>query len=203
MARWRAMPKRRLGADRIVTKLRQIEILYGQGKSVSAAYDGPQVAGHLVRKESKIGLEHRTRMRIVSRGQGQMRIVTNAHDDGRTRMTKLARNALRFALAAAAGTVCLFINDNMSTAQRSSLITQADARIGEPLTPGSVAGVAARSAATTMVMAPAAITAHMAATLAPITARMPLTRALTPFTPAAITAPIAAAITVATPTAAT
>ena len=59
-------------------------------------------------------------------------------------MTKLARNALRFALAAAAGTVCLFINDNISTTQRSSLITQADARIGEPLTPGSVAGVARR-----------------------------------------------------------
>ena len=57
-------------------------------------------------------------------------------------MTKLARNALRFALAAAAGTVCLFIN--MSTTERSSLITQADARIGEPLTPGSVAGVARR-----------------------------------------------------------
>jgi len=70
-----------------------------------------------------------------------MRIVTNAQD-GRTRMTKLARNALRFALAAAAGTVCLFIN--MSTTERSSLITQADARIGEPLTPGSVAGVARR-----------------------------------------------------------
>ena len=57
-----------------------------------------------------------------------MRIVTNAQD-GRTRMTKLARNALRFALAAAAGTVCLFINDNISTTQRSSLITQADARM--------------------------------------------------------------------------
>ena len=44
-------------------------------------------------------------------------------------MTKLARNALRLGLAAAAGTVCLFINDNMSTVQRSSLITQADARM--------------------------------------------------------------------------
>jgi len=44
-------------------------------------------------------------------------------------MTKLARNALRFALAATAGTVCLFINDNMSTVQWSSLITQADARM--------------------------------------------------------------------------
>jgi hypothetical protein len=74
-----------------------------------------------------------------------MRIVTNAHD-GRTPMTKLARNAVRFALAAAAGTVCLFINDNMSTAQRSSLMSQADARVGHPGTPMSVAGVGRRHA---------------------------------------------------------
>ena len=31
------MPKRRLGADQIVTKLRQIEVLQGQGKSLAAA----------------------------------------------------------------------------------------------------------------------------------------------------------------------
>ena len=59
---------------------------------------------------------------------------------------KLARNALRLALAAAAGTVCLFINDNMSTAERFSQISQADARVGEPLTPVSVAGVGRRHA---------------------------------------------------------
>ena len=53
-------------------------------------------------------------------------------------------NALRFALAAAAGTACLFINDNTSSTQRSSLISQADARIGRPGTPLSVAGVARR-----------------------------------------------------------
>ena len=68
-------------------------------------------------------------MRVVFRGEGRMRIVTNAQDDGRARMTKLAKNALRFALAVAAGTVCLFVNDNVSTAQRSSLITQEDARM--------------------------------------------------------------------------
>jgi len=34
----KAMPKgRRLGAEQIVTKLRQIEVLQGQGKSVAAA----------------------------------------------------------------------------------------------------------------------------------------------------------------------
>ena len=54
-------------------------------------------------------------------------------------------NALRFALAAAAATACLFINDNTSSStQRSSLISQADARIGRPGTPLSVAGVARR-----------------------------------------------------------
>ena len=57
-------------------------------------------------------------------------------------MAKL--NALRFTLAAAAGTACLFINDNTSSTQRSSLISQADARIGRPGTPLSVAGVARR-----------------------------------------------------------
>jgi hypothetical protein len=55
-------------------------------------------------------------------------------------MTKLARNALRFALAAAAGTVCLFINDNTSLAQRSSLTSQADAKSVAPHHSGSGAG---------------------------------------------------------------
>ena len=55
-------------------------------------------------------------------------------------MTKLARNALHFALAAAAGTVCLLINDNMSTAQWSSLISQAGAKSVAPHHYGSGAG---------------------------------------------------------------
>ncbi len=50
----------------------------------------------------------------------------------------------RFALAAVAGVVCLFSNDNLSSNRQSSLVTQADARIGRPLTPMSVAGVARR-----------------------------------------------------------
>jgi len=60
-------------------------------------------------------------------------------------MTKPARNALRFALAAAAGTVCLFINDNTSLAQRSSLISRADAKSVAPHHYGSGAVVAARA----------------------------------------------------------
>jgi len=59
-------------------------------------------------------------------------------------MNRRTFNALRFALAATAGTLCLFIKENTSSTQRSSLITQADARVGRPGTPMSVAGVARR-----------------------------------------------------------
>jgi hypothetical protein len=50
----------------------------------------------------------------------------------------------QFALAAAAGMACLFISDNSSSILQSSLVTQADARVGNPLTPVSVAGVERR-----------------------------------------------------------
>ena len=98
-------------------------------------------------------------------------------------MTKLARNALRFALAATAGTVCLFINDNMSTVQWSSLITQADARM-------SVAGERRRHARR-------AVRRSYAARYGAggYYGPMPLTRALIPFTLAAITALMAATLT--------
>ena len=32
------MPKKRLGAEQIITKLRQVEVLQSQGKSVAAAF---------------------------------------------------------------------------------------------------------------------------------------------------------------------
>ena len=56
------------------------------------------------------------------------------------RITKVARNTLRFALAAAAGAVCLFINDTTSLAQRSSLISLAGAKSVAPHHYGSSAG---------------------------------------------------------------
>src|SRR5689334_23303525 len=56
-----------------------------------------------------------------------------------------ARRLSRWALAATAAAICLLANDNISLTQPSSLITQADARVGRPLTPGSVAGVARRT----------------------------------------------------------
>ena len=55
------------------------------------------------------------------------------------------RTLSRWALAVTAGAICLFANDNLSLTQPSSLVTQADARIGRPLSPGSVAGVARRT----------------------------------------------------------
>ena len=51
-----------------------------------------------------------------------------------TRVLKISR----FVLAAAAGMACLFISDNSSSIRQSSLVTQADARVGNPLTPVSV-----------------------------------------------------------------
>jgi hypothetical protein len=47
----------------------------------------------------------------------------------------------RLALATAAGLMCLFINDNWSSSQQPTFTTPANARIGRPLTPGSIAGV--------------------------------------------------------------
>ena len=53
--------------------------------------------------------------------------------------------ASKWALGAAVAIACLFISDNTSLTQGSSLITQANARVGRPATPGSVAGVARRT----------------------------------------------------------
>ena len=60
-------------------------------------------------------------------------------------MNTQARTLSRWALAVTAGAICLFANDNISLTQPTSLITQADARIGRPMTPRSVAGVARRT----------------------------------------------------------
>jgi hypothetical protein len=60
-------------------------------------------------------------------------------------MTTRTLTVSRLALAAVAGVVSLFANDNLSSTRESSLITQADAQVGRPLTPGSVAGVARRT----------------------------------------------------------
>ena len=49
---------------------------------------------------------------------------------------------IQFGLATAVGLAGLFVNPvNWSSPQNASLITQAQAEIGRPLTPGSIAGV--------------------------------------------------------------
>jgi hypothetical protein len=47
----------------------------------------------------------------------------------------------RTVLAAAAGFVVLFTSDNLSPTNPDTFVSQAEARVGRPLTPVSVAGV--------------------------------------------------------------
>lgn len=60
-------------------------------------------------------------------------------------MSAKALRASQLALAAAAGMLVLFGNDNITTKQSTSLVSDAQARVGRPATPGSVAGVARRT----------------------------------------------------------
>lgn len=60
-------------------------------------------------------------------------------------MSRAIRTILRMTLAAAAGAGCLLLNDNLSLDKPGSLISQAHAIIGRPLTPLSYAGVARRT----------------------------------------------------------
>ena len=59
-------------------------------------------------------------------------------------MTTLSRKLPSLALASIAGALCLLVDDNVSSTRSASLVTQAEARIGRPLTPMSGAGVARR-----------------------------------------------------------
>jgi hypothetical protein len=60
-------------------------------------------------------------------------------------MTRTKIRLLRFALATLAGVGCLFISDRTLPTSSDSLVTQANAIIGRPLTPMSYAGVARRT----------------------------------------------------------
>jgi hypothetical protein len=71
--------------------------------------------------------------------------LTRGQSAKEIRMTTRTLAVSRLALATVAGVVCLFVNDNLSLTQESSLIAQAGAQVGNPLTPGSVAGVARRA----------------------------------------------------------
>jgi hypothetical protein len=60
-------------------------------------------------------------------------------------MTRAINRHVRMALAIAAGAAALFVNDNAGPRTSASLISQAEAVIGRPLTPMSYAGVARRT----------------------------------------------------------
>lgn len=60
-------------------------------------------------------------------------------------MIRTKIRAFSIALGAIAGVACLLANDNIAPSRPGSLITEAHAIIGRPLTPMSYAGVARRT----------------------------------------------------------
>jgi|ERR1700730_327808 hypothetical protein len=60
-------------------------------------------------------------------------------------MTRMKIRFLHIALAAIAGVAGLFVSEQISLTKPGSLVTEANARIGRPLTPMSYAGVARRT----------------------------------------------------------
>jgi hypothetical protein len=73
----------------------------------------------------------------------------------------------RFALAAVAGVGCLFVSDRILSTSSRSLISEANAIIGRPLTPMSYAGVARRTTRRAVVGGAAVGVAVGAAAVAP------------------------------------
>jgi hypothetical protein len=67
---------------------------------------------------------------------------------------------LRIALASVAAVACLLLSDNPSLDPSGSLISQAQARIGRPLTPLSYAGVARRTTRRAVAVGAAAATVY-------------------------------------------
>jgi hypothetical protein len=65
-------------------------------------------------------------------------------------MTRTKIRPWPIALAAIAGTGCLFVSDHVSLRIPGTLVTEAHAIIGRPLTPMSYAGVARRTTARAM-----------------------------------------------------
>jgi hypothetical protein len=60
-------------------------------------------------------------------------------------MTRSTNRLLLIALSVVTGIGCLFLGENISLTSSSSLVTQAEARVGRPATPMSYAGVARRT----------------------------------------------------------
>ena len=76
-------------------------------------------------------------------------------------MTDTKIRILRVALAALVGVGCLFVSEKASLMKPGSLVTEANAIIGRPLTPMSYAGVARRTTARAVVAAPVYAAPHV------------------------------------------
>ena len=85
-------------------------------------------------------------------------------------MTGTKDRILHTTLAAILGVGCLFLSEKASLMKPGSLVTEANAVIGRPLTPVSYAGVARRTTARAVVAAPvyAAPRAYAAPVAAPV-----------------------------------
>src|SRR5262249_16327644 len=79
-------------------------------------------------------------------GDARGRISPAAHEGNQENHMIIARLLSRASAATAVGAVCLFISDTLVMQPSSSLVSQAEARIGRPLTPMSGPGVARRTA---------------------------------------------------------
>jgi hypothetical protein len=75
-------------------------------------------------------------------------------------MKPTAQRLLRTTIASVATIACLLLSNNVSLDQPSSLISQAQARIGRPLTPMSYAGVARRTTRRAVAVGAAAATVY-------------------------------------------
>jgi len=76
-------------------------------------------------------------------------------------MTDTNIRILRVALAAIVGVGCLFVSEKASLMKPGSLVTEANAVIGRPLTPMSYAGVARRTTARAVYAAPVYAAPHV------------------------------------------
>ncbi|MGA8935983.1 MAG: hypothetical protein WB522_17120, partial [Pseudolabrys sp.] len=76
-------------------------------------------------------------------------------------MTGTKVRLLRTTLAAIVGVGCLFLGEKASLMKPGSLVTEANAVIGRPLTPVSYAGVARRTTARAVVAAPVYAAPHV------------------------------------------
>ena len=76
-------------------------------------------------------------------------------------MTSTKVRILRTSVAAIVGVGCLFLSEKASLMKPGSLITEAEAIIGRPLTPMSYAGVARRTTARAVYAAPVYAAPHV------------------------------------------